>query len=396
MTEAVICGAGAAGLAAAVTLHRVGVEVTVLERTDKVGASWRSRYDGLRLNTPGWMSTMPGYRATRRRYGEFPSRDAWVKYLEDYAAYHRIHVRFGTEARRLKPADGLWVVETTKGDLQAHVVVVATGYDHDPELPTWPGREGYTGELIHSSAYRNPDPYRGRDVLVVGPNTTGSEVANLLAKGGAGRVRVACRNAPNLTARKHLGISVNIPGVMLQRAPLRVADQAAWRTQLAMFGRLDRYGLPRSPLGVATTLAQRQQGPAYDDGFVAELKAGRIEIVAAVVGFDGNDVMLADATRIQPDAVIAATGYRRGLEPLVGHLGILDEHGIPLVSGAQQHPAAPRLFFNGYRTALGGQLRQMRLDARAIATAIRRDKGLSQGPSSTGRANRQGRSATRV
>jgi len=70
--EAIVCGAGTAGLAAAAALQAAGVDVVVLERTDRVGASWRRRYDGLRLNTPGWMSTQPGYRASRRRYGEFP------------------------------------------------------------------------------------------------------------------------------------------------------------------------------------------------------------------------------------------------------------------------------------------------------------------------------------
>jgi hypothetical protein len=139
-----------------------------------------------------------------------------------------------------------------------------------------------------------------------------------------------------------------------------------------MFGRLDRYGLPRAPVGAATTLMRRHQATAYDDGFVAELKAGRIEIVAAVVGFDGDEVLLADGGRIQPDAVIAATGYHRGLEPLVGHLGVLDDDGIPVVSRGEEHPSAPGLFFNGYRADLSGQLRLMRLDARAIAAAVRR------------------------
>jgi putative flavoprotein involved in K+ transport len=199
---------------------------------------------------------------------------------------------------------------------------------------------------------------------------TGSEVAALLSKGEAGRVRVACRTPPNLTARKVLGVSVNILGLALERLPLRVADQAGWWTQRMLFGKLDRYGLPRSPVGVATQ-SRRQQAPAYDSGFVGLLKAGRIEIVPAVVGFDGADVLLADDTRIQPDAVIAATGYRRGLEPLVGHLGVLDENGVPLVSGGDDHPSAKGLFFNGYRSNLSGQLRLMRPDARAIARAVK-------------------------
>ena len=64
-------GAGTAGLAAAATLRGAGVDVIVIEQTDKVGAAWRTRYDGLRLKTTGWMSTQPGFRASRRRYGEF-------------------------------------------------------------------------------------------------------------------------------------------------------------------------------------------------------------------------------------------------------------------------------------------------------------------------------------
>jgi putative flavoprotein involved in K+ transport len=367
----VVCGAGAAGLSAAATLGRLGLSVTVLERSDGVGASWRGRYDGLRLNTPGWMSTLPGYRASRRRYGEFPTRDDWVCYLEDYAAHHRINVRFGIQARRVTAKNDGWLVQTDTGDLDARFVVISTGHDLEPDLPPWPGRDGYTGELIHSSAYRNPDPYRGREILVVGPNTTGSEIANHLVKGGARRVQLSCRTTPNFTARKFLGLSVNIPGIALNRAPVRVADQVGWLTQRAMFGSLARYGLARSPDGVATTITRRHQGPAYDDGFVADLKAGRIEIVSAVAGFDGDSVVLADDMRIQPEVVIAATGYRRGLEGLVGHLEVLDQNGLPAVSGGQQHPSAPGLFFNGYRIDLSGQLRLMRFGAREIAAAVR-------------------------
>jgi putative flavoprotein involved in K+ transport len=135
-------------------------------------------------------------------------------------------------------------------------------------------------------------------------------------------------------------------------------------------GNLSRYGLPRPRVGPATTLAERHQSPIFDDGFVDSVKTGRIEIVAAVEGFDGDDVLLADGSRVQPDAVIAATGYRRGLEPLVGHLGVLDDKGTPLVTGGRQHASAPGLFFTGYRTELSGQMRLMRFDARSIARAL--------------------------
>jgi putative flavoprotein involved in K+ transport len=183
MAEAIVLGAGSAGLAAAATLRAAGVDVVVLERSDQVASSWRSRYDGLRLNTTGAMSTMPGYRASRKRYGELPSRDAWIEYLENYAKHHKLDVRFGSEVQSVARENGGWRVGTDRGELDARFVVVAIGYDHDPELPDWPGRDGFTGELIHSSAYKNPAPYVGRDVLVVGPGTTGSEIAALLSRG---------------------------------------------------------------------------------------------------------------------------------------------------------------------------------------------------------------------
>jgi putative flavoprotein involved in K+ transport len=157
---------------------------------------------------------------------------------------------------------------------------------------------------------------------------------------------------------------------------VRVGDELSWLSQRIIFGNLERYGLPRSPIGLATTSRHRQQAPAYAEGFVPLLKAGKIEIVPAVVGFDGPGVLLAGGTRIEPEAVIAATGYRRGLEPLVGHLGVLGEGGKPLIGGGDQHPSAPGLFFNGYRSNLSGQLRLMRPGARAIARAVRKQRSL--------------------
>jgi putative flavoprotein involved in K+ transport len=121
---------------------------------------------------------------------------------------------------------------------------------------------------------------------------------------------------------------------------------------------------------MATLMKKHRQAPAFDDGFVSAVKAGRITIVPAVEGFDGDDILLADGSRTQADVVIAATGYRRGLEPLVGHLGLLDDRGYPVVDGGEQHPNAPGLYFNGFRVTLSGQLRMMKFDARSIAKAF--------------------------
>jgi putative flavoprotein involved in K+ transport len=364
--QAVVCGAGPAGLSSAAMLEKSGVRCLILERGDHVGASWRSRYEGLRLNTLGWMSTLPGYHLGRRLQ-HFPSRDEWVGYLERYVERFKLRIRFGTDVLRIEQDGGGWRVDTTEDACAAPIVVVATGYDRIPAMPDWPGRESFTGDLIHSAQYRDATAFRGRNVLVVGPNVTGSELASFLAREGAARVRVSVRTPPNIQRRCRFGVPLNPAALALERLPAAIGDRAAALSQRVTFGDLSPYGLPQPEMGLVSTNRKLRRGPVIDDGFVGAVKEGKIEIVAAVDGFEGSDVVLSTGERLQPDAVIAATGYERGLEPLVGHLGILDEHGLPRFAGPDADPRTPGLHFVGYRTPLYGQLRGIRLDAKRLA-----------------------------
>ena len=152
--EAIVAGAGSAGLAAAAVLKRRGFDVQVIERGPAVAMRWRDRYEGLRLNTMRVFSTLPGYRFGRR-YGRYPRREDFVDYLERYAAYHGLAIRFETELRRVERADGGgWRLETSGTPLVARYAVVATGYDAVPNTPDWPGRDSFAGELIHASEFR--------------------------------------------------------------------------------------------------------------------------------------------------------------------------------------------------------------------------------------------------
>lgn len=364
--EAVVIGAGFAGLGTARELRRRGVDALVLEANDRVAEPWRDRYDSLHLNTLGWQSAAPG-RRFRRGTGPFPSRDAVVAYLENYVRSERIPVRYGVAATRIERSAGSWTVHTSDEDVRAAAVVVASGFDSEPKLPDWPGREAFTGELIHASAYRNPAPYRGRDVLVVSAGNTGSEISLELARGGAARVRTAMRSAPNIV-RRWLG---PIPGPYLATGisalPVPVIDWLTGINQRATFGDLSPYGIPAPTHGLGTNVFERAVAPVVDNGFVDAVKAGEIEIVAALESFDGPAVVLADGERIEPDTVIAATGYRRSLEPLVGHLGVLRADGRPTHTGRPGPPSAPGLWFVGFETLIRGQLALARRHAKQVA-----------------------------
>ena len=99
-----------------------------------------------------------------------------------------------------------------------------------------------------------------------------------------------------------------------------------------------------------------------DVGRVGALRRGEVDVVPAVVAFDHADVVLAGGMRIRPRVVVAATGFTRGLDDLVGHLGVLDSKGNPPTPAGRTATQAPGLYFVGYSNPLSGQLRQLGID----------------------------------
>ncbi|MFI6471944.1 flavin-containing monooxygenase [Streptomyces sp. NPDC050516] len=366
-----VIGAGPGGLAVAAALRGRGVRVVVLEKSDAVAASWRRHYDRLHLHTTRRLSSLPGLRIPRR-FGRWVSRDDVVRYLEKYADFHELEIVTGVEVERIErgPGGEGWVLYATGGRrLSTSAVVVATGYNHTPYVPEWPGAETYTGELVHASQYRNPAPYAGRDVLVVGVGNTGAEIAADLADGGAGRVRLAVRTAPHILRRSTAGWPAQATGILVRRLPVRLVDRAASVTERLSVPDLSAYGLPR-PAGGLYSRVREGAIPVQDVGLIDAVRGGRVEPVGAVESFEGGKVVLADGSRVSPEAVICATGYRRGLSGIVGHLGVLDSRGRPLAHGARTVPGSSGLYFTGFTNPISGMLRELSLDARRIARTL--------------------------
>lgn len=148
-----VIGGGPGGLAAAYALRARGVRAVVLEKSDQVGASWRGHYDRLHLHTTRRLSALPGL-SMPRSFGRWVARDNVVRYLEKYAEHHGLEIVTGVEVSRIEPAPGGdgWLLHATGGrELTGSAVVVATGYNHTPRVPDWPGRDTYTGEFLHAA-----------------------------------------------------------------------------------------------------------------------------------------------------------------------------------------------------------------------------------------------------
>lgn len=361
-------GAGPAGLSAAVALRKRGAEPLVLEQGDGVGTAWRTRrYDRLHLHTVRSLSGLPGL-PIPHSYGRWVSRDDFVAYLDTYADRFGIRPRFGVGVQRIDRMDGGWRLATSQGDVEARRVVVATGYSNVPRSIEWPGREVYRRQLVHSVEYRNPGPYRGRDVLVVGTGNSGAEIAVDLVEGGAVRVRLSVRTAPNIVRRDRFGIPAQALGIVLGKLPQRALNPVGRTLRRLTIPDLSAHGLP-APRDGFTQVLRTGTIPILDVGIVDAVRSGAVEIVAAVESLDRDEVVLVGGERIAPDAVIAATGFRPGLEPLAGHLGVLDARGMPLVHGAESHRDAPGLYFVGIEFTLSGLLRTAARDARSVADA---------------------------
>jgi putative flavoprotein involved in K+ transport len=208
-------------------------------------------------------------------------------------------------------------------------------------------------------------------VLVIGAGNSAAEIATDLAAGGAVEVLLAVRTPPHIVRRDTLGFPSQVMGIAAAHLPVALADAVAATVRRVSLPDLSAQGLPAQAAPYSLFL-RRRAIPILDVGIVDAVRHGRVRVVGPIDRFEPGAAVLADGARVVVDAVIAATGFRPALEPLVGHLGVLDEHGAPTVHGPEEHPGVPGLHFVGYRVSLGGAFRLAGIDARRVGEAARR------------------------
>jgi cation diffusion facilitator CzcD-associated flavoprotein CzcO len=321
------------------------------------------------MNTHRHLSKLPGM-AIPKAAGAFPSRDSIIQYLDDYARKLDVPIDYGVSVQRIDRSDTNWMIETDAGVYTTRHVVVATGHDRVPHMPNWPGRETFEKPLIHVADFGDIANYRSKKVLVVGAGNSGTDILNHLATIETDKLWVSVRHGPVIFPTRLYGVPVQRLSAIFAKLPVRVVDSLLALTEHIAFGNLEKWGLQKHPQGGATRLLQTGTAPAIDNGFIAALKAGKVEVVPAIQRFESARVQLIDEQYIEPDIVIAATGYRTGLQPMLGHIDILDDLGAPTVHGSQQLDAYPGLWFTGMRPRLPGFFHMAGKIAQEIASAI--------------------------
>jgi cation diffusion facilitator CzcD-associated flavoprotein CzcO len=366
--DAIIVGAGPAGLACAATMRAAGLDATVVEKADNVGSAWRRHYDRLHLHTDRGHSALPGL-PMPRSYPAYPSRAQMVAYLESYAERFEIKPVFDTEVVRLRRDATHWRADTASDSIAAPIVIVATGLAQAPYRPSWPGLEAYCGAILHSSEYRNPQPFAGKRVLVVGFGNSGGEIALDLADAGID-VALSVRGPVQILPRDLLGFPILSWAILYRRLPARLVDIMNAPILRLAVGDIEKLGLRRAAKGPRQMVEEDGRVPLIDIGTLARIRDGSIKIRSGIARFTAAEVIFADHGAEKFDAVILATGFRADLRRLIPDVaGVLDEDGVPLVTG--KATAAPGLFFCGQITSPTGQLREIAIEAQSIAASAK-------------------------
>lgn len=361
MLDAVIVGAGPAGLAVSKELGDRGLEHRVLEKGEGPGHAWSTLYDSLRLHTGKHLSHLPGRRFSRST-PLFPPRDAFLAYLRDYAEAFGLPIHANVLVTRALPEDGHWRVETATETLRARALVIATGILSNPWVPRIPGREAFAGSVRHSVEYRCPEPFRGRRVLVVGAGNSAGEIAPELARAGA-PVTVAIRSGANVVPLTVLGVPIQYVGWAALKLPA-----GPRRTVVEAFGHAIRRfrGPPPFPAPPGDPLSTV---PLIGYQLVDAIREGRIALRPGLERLTSHGVRFTDGTEEPFDDVILATGYRAALAPLEGVVR-RDARGFALRTNRVVSADHPNLYFVGHSyDALGG-LANIRRDAPLVARRI--------------------------
>jgi len=338
----IVVGGGQSGLAAAHALRELRMPTVILEASDRPTGSWPRYYDSLQAFSPVGYSSMPGmpFPGAPDRY---PGRDDVADYLQHYAARLDAEIQTNTRVQTIQQDDGEFIVFTEGGrTLRASGIVAASGSFSNPYRPSFPGQEAFTGGLSHVADYRNPAPYAGQRVIVVGAGDSAAQVANELA--------------PVATV------------TLATRYPVRFIPQRLGGQDIHYW--LRETGFDTLP---AEWLSKITGGSVVTDsvGFQQTLAEGHVDRRAMFNALDGKQVVWNDGQREPVDAIILATGYRPSLEYL-RELGALDASAAPIHVGgiSSTHVGLVYLGLEFQRSFASNTLRGVGGDARAVVAPL--------------------------
>lgn len=299
--EVIIIGAGQAGLAMGYFMQQTNVPFVLLDAHQRIGDSWRNRYDSLVLFTPKRYSGLPGF-SFPGDPNSFPTKDETADYLERYANHFSLPVHLNTRVISLTKQDSHFLIATNRSIYQAKKVVVATGPFQQPFIPTMASELAEGIMHLHSSHYRNPAQLIPGNVLVIGGGNSGAQIASELAH------------------YKQTYLSVGHPITCM---PLQFLGKS-------IFWYLERFGLIQADLTTKKgKWVQQQREKVYGFELKKLLKKGKVVMKPRSTAIKDSTVKFADGTSLNVQNIIWATGFKMDFSWI--HIeGFADKQNKPL------------------------------------------------------------------
>jgi putative flavoprotein involved in K+ transport len=303
--ETLVIGGGQAGLSVGYHLAQLGLPFLILEANERIGDSWRSRWDSLRLFTPARFDGIPGMPFPAGG-NVFPSKNQMADYLESYAAHFALPVRTGVAVDRLSREGDRYVVTAGDHRFEARQVVVAMATYQRRSIPSFAHELDQLIVQLHSSDYRNLSQLDDGPVLIVGAGNSGSEIALETARAGL----------PTWLSGRDVGY-----------VPFRIDGRAARMglSRLVLRFVFHRVLTTDTPMGRKLRPKIIGQGAPLIRVKPEDLAAAGVVRVPRTVGVRNGMPLLADDSTVDVANVIWCTGYHPGFSwidlPVFGNDG---------------------------------------------------------------------------
>jgi putative flavoprotein involved in K+ transport len=279
----VVIGAGQAGLAAGYFLKKKNEDFIILDKGQKIGDSWKQRWDSLRLFTPSQHDGLPGFPFPTSR-GILPTKDDMADYLFNYATKFSLPVELNIEVIELhKSSEGFEIV-TSKGNLISDFVIITTGTNQIASIPAFAGQLDRNIVQIHSSVYKNQLQLPSSRTLVVGAGTSGVEIAIELSK--SRETMLSGKPTPH------------IPDFIF-----RYLGRLYWWFAHNVL-------TTNTPIGRKVRIKIRTSGAPLIGVSMDDVKNARVEHIPRLKGTQNGLPLLEDDRTIAVDSIVWATGYK--------------------------------------------------------------------------------------
>lgn len=337
----VIVGGGQGGIALGARLRQLGVPTIILDKHDRPGDQWRSRYKSLCLHDPIWYDHLP-YIKFPDNWPVFTPKDKVGDWLEMYTKVMELNywTRSTVERASFDEASGTWTVEVDRDGekvvLRPTQLVLATGMSGKPNMPKFPGMESFKGTIQHSSQHKGPDEWAGRKVVVIGSNNSAHDIcaalweadadvtmvqrssthivrSDSLMEIGLGALYSEEAVANGVTTEKADMIFASLPYKIMHEFQIPLYDKMRER-DAEFYAGLEKAGFQLDwgddGSGLFMKYLRRGSGYYIDVGASQLIIDGEIKLVSGQVDhFEADAVVLTDGTRLPADLAVLATGF---------------------------------------------------------------------------------------